>query len=228
MTLALSDLMLRARRRADMEFGKFISDPELIIYVNDSYGELYDILVARFQDYFVQAPWTFTISGSASTGINWTVLPTDFYKFLGIDMDLGGGQWQEINPFNFDARNKSYRGGRASAIGYRIIGANLYLTPKSNADGNFRLWYIPTRPTLIKLTDTIDRESERWAQYIEVDAAIKCKAKQDDDVSTLEYSKQQLTKRISEMASNRNAGAPEKIQDVRSRNYPDIDHGQWW
>ena len=41
----LADLRNRARRRSDMVSSQFVSDTELLDFINASYAELYDLLM---------------------------------------------------------------------------------------------------------------------------------------------------------------------------------------
>ena len=49
----LSQLQLEVRRRSDMENSQFVKDAELTNYINQSYTELYDLLVSIYEDYYV-------------------------------------------------------------------------------------------------------------------------------------------------------------------------------
>ena len=52
--VALNDLRLKARQRSDQVNSQFVTDSELDGYVNNSYSELYDIIVSRYDDdYFL-------------------------------------------------------------------------------------------------------------------------------------------------------------------------------
>lgn len=215
MTTTLADLRLAARQRADMVNSKFVDDTtELTQWVNESYRELYDLLVGRYADYYVQLSDTFTITD------NTYPLPADHYKLLGVDVSCGG-EWHELKPFMFNERNIRTNGVRALALGvierlrYRILGGNLHITPADIAPGDYRIWYVPNVSRLTANGDAIDSEAERWAEYIAVDCAIKCLAKEESDVSVLVMQKQALEKRIKEMATNRDAGSPQRISDVR-------------
>lgn len=53
-----------------------------------------------------------------------------------------------------------------------------------------------------------------WEEYIVIDAAMKCLVKEESDVSVLFGQKQALLDRIEKMASNRDAGEPEKVTDI--------------
>ena len=58
-----------------------------------------------------------------------------------------------------------------------------------------------------------------WLEYVITDVAIKMLQKEESDVSVLMAQKQALIKRIQEMATNRDAGAPSTVRDTQS-SYP--------
>lgn len=61
-----------------------------------------------------------------------------------------------------------------------------------------------------------------WSEYVIIDAAIKCLVKEESDVSVLMMEKKQVLDRIEAMASNRDAGEPERVTDVYAgyRDWP--------
>lgn len=106
-TLTLSDLMTQTRSRADMlpqnyapsltAVNFFVTEPELISYINQSYYELYDLLVQKYgDDYFVAPALQFQTDGQAflyplPDGTNYSGVPA-FYKILGLDLNLSPSQ----------------------------------------------------------------------------------------------------------------------------------------
>lgn len=215
MAESLSSLRTRVRARADMKNSSFVEDDELNQYINSSYQELYDILVASFEDYYTLPAVAFTIA----SGVNYYTLPSDFYKLRGVDGNLDGSNYYTLQPFNFADRNNFNQNlGVLNAAQYqnqyRIVGDRLYLTPEDNASGTYRLWYIPKATTLANDTDTLDGVNG-WEEYIVVDAARKCLAKEESDTSFLVQEKEMLRQRISAMAARRDAGMPKSITDLR-------------
>src|SRR4051812_27192108 len=117
-TMTLSDLMIAVRQRADMlssgytpslvSTASFVTDPELISYINQSAFELYDLLVeAMGEDYFVAPPVSFTTDGVSETyalpnGVNFSSAPA-LYKLLGVDLlvSSASGQYVSLRPFQF-------------------------------------------------------------------------------------------------------------------------------
>ena len=226
-TITASDLKLRARQRADMENSEFVSDSELLYYVNNSYAELYDILVAKFEDYYVKnPPYEFTLAGSDYAAN----LPADFYKLRGVDRQ-SGSDWYNLRLFQFEQRNDTGRGGHwalAESLRYRIYGNQIIISPSDQASGTYKIWYVPKFTPLVADVDTVDGVNG-WEEYIVVDAAIKCLQKEESSTTTLEGMKKALLVRINSMATNRDAGEPERVTDMASRRgMRDVfDYGGW-
>lgn len=214
-TKTLAEIRTQVRQRADQENSKFISDSELLSYINASYAELYDILVSAFADYYISSE-TFTLSGT-----NLRALPSDFYKLRGVDYQISNGEWITLYKFNFERRNsknreiiRTYRGEPTRQ--YRLQGSNLRIEPENQADGTYRIWYVPNFTALSADTDTVDGVNG-WEEYIVVDAAIKCAIKDEmTDYTGLMAQKAALSKRIHDMAAERDAGEPEVIGDVQT------------
>lgn len=215
-TMSLADLRSAVRQRADMVNSQFVSDTELNSYINQSYFELYDLLIAQYgNNYYVANPYSFVTDG---TNFLYS-LPTDFYKLLGVDLALSNtlDSYVTIRPFEFIDRNRYAVPNFQSFYGitnlrYRINADKLWFTPIPRSGQTIRIWYIPRMTTLALDTDTADGISG-WTEYIIVDAAIKCMQKEESDVSVLFAQKQSLINRIEAMAQARDAGSPAKVSD---------------
>lgn len=234
-TMTLSQLEDAVRQRADMVNSTFISQPELQSYINQSYFELYDLLVAKYGDnYFVAPPFSIT-----TDGVNeFFSLPADFYKLLGVDLALSNSQdsYVTLKPFNFIERNRYSVPNFQSFYGvtnmrYRLQGDKLWLNPLPASNQRLRVWYVPRMQTLVSSTDTVEGVSG-WTEYIIIDAAIKCLQKEESDVSVLMAQKQALIQRIEAMAENRDAGSPATVADSRSSfdggGYDGVNGSGWW
>lgn len=219
MAYTLANLILASRQKADMVNSTFIEDPEWKDYINNSYAELYDLLVSRFEDYYSKS-LSFTVSaGSVSYA-----LPSDFYKFRGLDFNLAGNDYITVRKFNFEERNKINRiltrGLRGTSDRqYRIMGQNILFYPVDKAAGTYRMWYIPRFTPLNNSVDVLGDVMD-FQEYITTDAAIKAMLKEESDASALMLHKEQLKQRIEAMASNRDT-QPDRISDVTL--YTDAD-----
>lgn len=249
-TLTLSELMMQTRSKADMLPNQytpsltgtnfFVTEPELISYINQSYFELYDLLVQKYgNDYFVAPPINISTDGQSylyplPDGTNYTAARA-FYKVLGLDLNLNpsvSDSFITIPPFMFAERNRYSVPNMQAFYGltnlrYRLQGNNVWFTPTPAAGQTIRVWYIPRMMQLIALTDICDGVSG-WTEYILVDAAIKCLQKEESDVSILMAQKQALIQRIESAAENRDAGNPQVVSDTQSQNWFGSDSGWGW
>jgi hypothetical protein len=219
-TVTLSSLRSQVRQRADQENSTFISDAELDGYINLSAASLYDILVSRFEDYYTLAPLSFTISSGSTYA-----LPSDFYKLRGLDRALSSTEFYSIPKYNFQERNQRSRNilrnlEGFNGLAYRIVGNTLYFLPEDQAQGSYRLWYIPTYTKLVNTNDTLDGFNG-WEEYIILDAAIKCMTKEESDPTVLLMERKSVMDRIESLANNRDIGLPERVSSVRDYNDDD-------
>lgn len=247
-TMTLGQLMSATRQRADMfpagyapslvNTNYFVTDPELISYINQSFFELYDLLVTLDEEYYIATPVIFTTDGAsflfplpdgtiqftnAITGATGFVAPPA-YKVTGVDLGISAGNnaWVTLDRFQMIERNKYvYPQVTSTFMGvlrckYKILGNNLMFIPPPAGNQQVRIWYIPRLTTLAALTDVCDGISG-WTEYIITDAAIKCLQKEESDTGNLMTQKAALIKRIEDAATSRDFGRPATISDTRNR-----------
>ncbi len=216
---SLGQIRLQAQQRADRVNSNFVTTAEWNSYINQSYFELYDLLVTQYEDYFVNSPYQFQ-----TDGVNQQyALPSNFYKLMGVDLglDTTANAWVTIKKFNFIARNRYvYPNITSTFLGvfnlqYRLLGNTIELIPLPSAGQIVRLWYVPRLTQLLKDTDIMDGVSG-WSEYVITDAAIKALQKEESDVSILGQQKMMLIKRIEDSAMNRDVGQPDTISATRS------------
>lgn len=216
--LSLGQIRLMAQQHADRVNSNFVTVPEWNTYINQSYFELYDLLVTVFEDYFLALPYTFTTAGDQDS----YSLPPDFYKLMGVDC----GQSQQNNAritlhkYDFIERNRYvYPSVTNTFFGvfnlrYRVLGNKLHFIPVPSSGQIITVWYIPKLVQLLQDTDVVDGVSG-WTEYVVVDAAIKALEKEESDTSALMARKAALIKRINDSATNRDAGQPDTISPTR-------------
>lgn len=188
----LLELKTKTRERSDMERSTFISDSELVSYINMAYSELYDILVSRFEDYFSEKV-LFTLSST-----NEYTLPANFYKLRGLDFKNNGDRYVVVKKWNFEERNQ-------------------VSDDVTNVYGQYQAWIIP-RITQLAIDADVTADIMDFEEYIIVCAAIMMKDKEESDVSVLMAAKQMLKNRIEGMGSNRDS-TPDRISDVHSSEF---------
>lgn len=233
--MSLAEVRLLAQQRADRVNSNFVTKVEWNNFINQSYHELYDLLVTLYEDYYVASPLTFLTDGRVGglyplpDGITVTDAITNqvaqpFFKLLGVDVGLSanGNAWCSLKKFNFISRNRYvFPQITSTALGvfnmrYRVLGSNIEFIPTPAANQYIRMWYIPRLTKMVKDSDVMDGVSG-WTEYVIIDAAIKALTKEESDTSTLMMEKAAMQKRIEEAAMNRDAGMPDTISDTRSQ-----------
>ncbi len=206
-----------------MEANNYISDPELITYINNSLAELDDIMVTDYEDYKLS-----TFLTTLSPGANIIPLPKELYKLRGIDYQTSQGtnNWVTLFPFQLTERNKASSPANRSGLSYRVGGASVVIMPEANAAGTYQVWYTPK---FVPLSDECDHlltqmDAQAWVEYAVVDCCIKILNKQNMDPSGFFNEKQLLTTRIKNAAKNRDSSGPKHIANTRfSNNSLDLD-----
>jgi|TARA_R100000455_G_C6260610_1_gene115987 hypothetical protein len=225
-TTTLAQLITRVRQRADMVGSTFVSDSEVVDYINVAMAEIHDLLVDKYEDYFVSST-TYTLPAD-----NPGTLPSDFYKALGVDF-LSGGLTYRMMRFTFQERNMynapAIVASRIADTRYAIQGNQIKFIPSPSTSGTVTLFYVPesqqfsagsTSDTIVSKAPPI---AKGYEEYLVVDAAIKCLMKEESNTQPHMIYKEQLRKRLEAASANRDAGESSKITDVRTGVYLD-DH----
>lgn len=215
--ITLDELKFQSRLRADKVGSGFIKDDELLTYINNSYAELYDLLVGAYGNDYYAAEFDFATVGNTRR----YPLPDDFYKLIGIDYVVGPTSILTLKPYQFNERNRYQQGTYWSALvgiygpKYHLVNEAIDFAPIPDGSYNIKLHYVPACPKLALGSDTANGVNG-WEEYIIVDCAIKMLQKEDSDVSVLAAQKDALTGRINLMAENRDAGQSFRVTDVTS------------
>ena len=225
-TTTLAQLITRVRQRADMVGSTFVSDSEVVDYINVAMAEIHDLLVDKYEDYFVSST-TYTLPAD-----NPGTLPSDFYKALGVDF-LSGGLTYRMMRFTFQERNMynapAIVASRIADTRYAIQGNQIKFIPSPSTSGTVTLFYVPesqqfsagsTSDTIVSKAPPI---AKGYEEYLVVDAAIKCLMKEESNTQPHMIYKEQLRKQLEAASANRDAGESSKITDVRTGVYLD-DH----
>lgn len=213
LNVTLSYLKGQVRSRADQQNSNFVTDSELTDFINGSASALYDLLVETAEDYYVQM-----ISIPIIQGTNEYTLPSLFYKVLGVDYYVNNKP-VPMSRFNFRDRHLyNYLDARPEIVRYAVWGQNLVFKPKSPTIASVNLWYVPAITKLVSDTDTLDGVNG-WEEFIILDAAIKCMAKEESDPSVLIVQLNAVKERIKTMAKDRDQGEPRTTTDIVGSRY---------
>ena len=224
----LSDLRTRARRLADAVGNDFFSDAEVDEYVNTGLGELHDILVTKFEDYYISSITFPLISGTSDYSLS-SIGLNNMYKLMGLDITQGSEtvripnySFQERNLF---ASNKSLYSDRGYIVHrYNLNGNNITFIPEPNSTDTIKVWYIPTFVKLVNDSDTVDGNiASNWEDYAVTLAALKMREKEETSTTSLERELERMTLRIEDASRGRDAGEPMGVTDEDSG----VSTGYW-
>ena len=213
-TFTETTLRTRARRMADMENSTFVSDLELRDYLNSGYAELYDLVVEKYEDYYLKTTDSMDLASSDEHN-----LPDDFYKVLGVDLDFGG-HIASLRNYNFSERNMHrshfYTNNRMhTQTQYHIQGNKIKFVP-TDGSGTAVMHYVPVAKQLSETVTSFESIIPGFEEYICLSAAISCLMKEESDVQMHMARKEMLKQRIESVAGKRNAGDSYSISDVSS------------
>jgi hypothetical protein len=219
-TVTLSSLRDQSKQRADMVNSSFLTDAEWNQNINNSWYELYDLLIGAYgNDYYASTQTINVVSGAKAYAVGAT-----HYKTLGVDYVVSTTEKYPLNRYTLrdrNRRNDAYvRRSYQPDYEYRLTGGNIEIMPVPNSSFTLEHIFIPVAVALSSDGDTIDGVNG-FEEYIVVDAAIKALQKEESDVSVLLQQKAYLKQRLEQMAEDRNAGDPERATDVS--NYFGVD-----
>lgn len=215
------------RQQSNTEYSQFVTDPEIVNYLDRAYRELYDILTTEYEAYNVAPAYKF----ATTAGVDTYALPENFYKLLGVDLNIDANRSLTLRPFMVSERNR-FQSGLFSPIlpgaiyQYHLWGGNIRLIPLPSAQGaSITLWYVPIPLKLVlTVTDILTQISavdviNGYDNFIELYAVIKVLAKMERDTSAWERMLADMRQDILDTAANRDAGNPERVTDAATTNW---------
>jgi len=146
--VSLTELRTLTRQRADMENSQFVTDTELTRYLNNSWGELYNLIVENFnEDYY-----TTSSTISLSSGTDSYSLPSDFYKLRGVDLVVTSTESVPLRRYNWSQRTRNSLTVYARDYRYRVQRKSIVFTPTPSTSDSVKLFYIPSPRKLESVT----------------------------------------------------------------------------
>lgn len=209
--VSLDELKKRVRRRADMQEFDLIEDEELVEYIQASWCELYDIILGSGygSEYYLRLEPLMPPDPDDDRGPG-LLLPDDFYKLRGVFTVKGMMPDRQLRRVEVEELVKLLaETGEPTA--YCMISDSIVPAPSSPST-MIMVAYYPAAP-LVDGRGGID-DINGWAEYVVVDAAIKCMQKEESDPSVLLAQKSALKLRIEQMAPSRDAGQADRVTDA--------------
>ena len=232
------DLINDVRSRCDEKTlngqTSFITDDEILEWLNQAWAELYDFLIKTGEHYYLRQQ-----NYTSINGVTDYPLPDDHYKTVGVDV-LVGGFWQNAHRFQFERRNdyQTVTGDWTWPVDiyFDIWGQNLHFMPVPNGLYPVRHFYNPA-PFRMTLNDgaTPPGSASRvdgvsgWEQYAIDWAAQKCAERDENTDLSAMFGAAMAAKRahIISMASTRNVGEAPVTRIVRGRQ-GSVGPSRWW
>ena len=209
-------LIDESKDRADMVGSSFVSDSTWEKYINKSKDVLYDHLISAYgEDYYTTDHDITLISGTDTYS-----LPSDFYKVVSVELDIGGSEYIPLDRFSLRNRGRGFYNRYYNVYKYRLIGDNIHFTPNPSTGTTVKLWYIPLATNLVNSTDEL-KGFNGWEEFIIIDAAIKALRKEESDTTELERDRAILVRRLDAKKRNRDAANGMKVKDTSSRYFYD-------
>jgi hypothetical protein len=233
----LSDLRLKARRKADLENAlERFPDSEVNDYLNDGVAEYYDLLIrsSRGGNRLFENQATIITDGLNTI----YPLPGDFYDIVHAQANIGnngvlGDTNVPLSSFTMKERaelSSSTPGWNGQPFAYMLHGGTqqqpgttqgtvptqyaIEFLPKPAGAIRILIYYIPSCPLLANDFDTLD-SSNGWDQYVAIWAAIEMRQKDDLDTSQLEGKLAAMRERIEALVPHRDRIGPSRVTDVR-------------
>lgn len=210
-TRTAEDLVADVRQRADMVGSDFVSNAEILEYLNQELAELRGVIRRAEGQPHARSSHTFTVTVGTET----YALPGDFAELLSVQR-VHEGRSIPLKPFmEFDRANYTDPLLSAAPAAYRLNGDNIDFLP-SNANCEITIAYISGEPRLQfspGTPNTVDgvQGYEIAAVY---GAVATCLAKEESDPSFYLGQKERILNHIRSMAANRDGGQPERVTDV--------------
>ncbi len=203
-SVLVSLIMTRARRWADMESDTdFVSDAELLDYVDAAWTRLYSLYVKAWPERFQTTATITTVAGTSTYA-----LPTDWFGTIAVDV-LTGTQYSALRHLQEEERN-DFQTSTGAPVGFRVIGSNVQLFPTPGAVYSLRHTYVPTATAITLSSQSIDGVLGH-ERMIELDVALRLKAKEESDGSALFAEYQRMRVEVEEEAQMRLISTPRTI-----------------
>lgn len=214
-SVLVSELMTICRDRTDQQNSTFITDAELLRYINTAYKELYNKLLQANSTYFMSEQTVNLIANQRAYA-----LPSDFYKIQGVDINTTTSEKITAKPYSFENRNRQNYicGYNSQNYRYVIQGDEIIFIPTPQSATTATLYYIPVTPTISAGTDTVTSVNGGY-QYLIADVCRRIAMKaEDSNVNEFILEKREAIQDIMDNFATRDEGMPETVTDAYSIN----------
>jgi hypothetical protein len=225
--VSLGTLMLRARRRADLEntggANGFLPDDEVIDLVNTSIAAWWDLVrMTTFMGQIARSAWPITTTSNVSV----YPLAPDTASVISVDANVNGAILS-INacPYQEEQRNLfktmpfiGWSVGALQSLWYQLQGTNINFLPTPPSQTSFTVNYVPTAPVLADPENDYLNSINGWEEWIVIKTAQKMLIKdgQTDMVAALMPFLAEERERILACAAQMDMNASEGVHETEA------------
>jgi hypothetical protein len=208
-TRTLTNLIADCRRLAKMENSTFCTDADITEMLNQELAELQMVLGQVQGQPLYRSSQSITVTaGTASYA-----LASDFFQLQGVEA-TANGETSTLQPFMAIERGLLNSDGARPVLGvyYRVQGNSIEFLPDTESF-TATVYYTPTQTRLSAGGDTFDGFNgfEMAAIYGTVAQML---AMEESDPSFWEGRRERIYRRIEQIAAQRDASMPERVQDI--------------
>jgi hypothetical protein len=222
----LSSLYAQVLDRADLTGDSHVVEARVREYINEYAGELYDLIRAASEEYFVVSK-----DQPVVPGMDQYPLPVDFFDLRKVRYFDQSGNDYTLGRWKFDDRvttaDSAIFAPENAGMRYKLIGNYLELNPTPRRDGTLRLYYCPEPPHMVNDDDEMHLSIpvSGWHRYVVYGVCAElCNRREDTgQAGYFESKKAELGERIKNSAEKRDKSQPITPADVIS--YRDLG---WW
>lgn len=204
--VTVQSILDEARSLADMENTEFVTDTELLQWINKGYQRMHNKLNNAYEMYRVTSQDITTVQDQKDYD-----LAADFLKLVKV-------MYVNDDEREYPIRRKDLNTSdwltwrRGWPLLYSLLGQKIRFYPVPQSGHVMRLYYVPAVPELL-ITDTIDVE-QYMDEYIAHYVAVKCKIKEETSAAELMVERDKLERECVETAAPRDFSDAAVIQDV--------------
>lgn len=213
----ISSMITEVRSLSDMENTDFVTDTEILVWLNKAYQRMHNILNNAYEMYRYDTDDLTMVTDQKDYD-----LPTDFLKLIKVmyvnsDDRERPLRRKDLNTADFPTLRRGW------PMYYSLLGKKIRFWPVPQAGHTIRLYYVPAVADFLS-TDTIDFE-QYMDEYCVHYAAVKCLIKEKTNANELMIERESLKQECIQAAAPRDFSDAACIQDVEYGN--DDDEIYW-
>lgn len=213
----IASMITEVRSLADMEYTQFVTDTEIVLWLNKAHQRMHNILNNAYEQYRYDTDDVTMVQDQKDYD-----LPAGFMKLIKVMYVNSDGRERplkrkDLNTADFPTLRRGW------PMYYSLLGKKIRFWPVPQSGHTIRLYYVPAVADFSS-GDTIDFE-QYMDEYCVHDTAVKCVLKEKSNASELMIERDRLRQECIETAAPRDFSDAACIQDVEYG--PEDDEIYW-